>query len=182
MTFPRAVLLGLATASALAVTVPVAHAQTAAAPGAAPATTVPPAASTTTPAEIPAPGGKPHGTSHDHSRGMAGYLGYLHDELKITPAEEPLWASFADSMRANAKQLGAAYRQRRDQLPKMTALQDMTSFMGIEQMRLDGMKTSSVAFTALYQAMPPDQQKLADTVFLSDMPGAPRHRAPKPKN
>jgi hypothetical protein len=178
-----ALLLGIATASTLGMTALPALAQSAAAP----ATTVPPAATpampsaatTAAPAEVPAAGdARKHGSDR-HSRGMDGYLGVLHDELKITPAEEPLWSSFADSMRDNAKQLGAAYRQRRSQLPTMNALQDMNSFIGIEQMRLDGLKKSSAAFSALYQTMPPDQQKVADTVFLSDMPGAPRHRKPK---
>ncbi len=199
-----ALLFGLATAATLGA--PGwsldAHAQTAAAPAATvPAATVPPAATpavppaagTTAPPEVPAagtqtkpdaqtsPGSKPHKGSTGHaSRGMSGYLTLLHDELAITPAEEPLWTTFADSMRASAAQLGQAYRQRREQLPTMNALADMSSFINLEQMRLDGLKKSSTAFTALYQTMPPDQQKTADSVFLSDMPGAPHH-SKKPK-
>jgi hypothetical protein len=201
----RAWLLGLATASGLGLTIASggASAQSTAAPSA-PATTVPPAATpavppaatTSAPAEVQAPSatasapagsappamaesGKPRREHHHGSNGMNVYLAALHDELKVTPAEEPLWTSFADSMRDSAAQLGAAYRQRRDQLPTMNALQDMNSFIDLEQMRLDGLKKSSAAFSALYQAMPADQQKVADTVFLSDMPGAPRHKKPK---
>jgi protein CpxP len=177
-----ALLLGVATASTLGLTgwSMGACAQTAPATTVPPAATpvVPPAATTTAPPEVPAPGtsAKPHRTDNRHaSRGMGGYLVILHDELAITPAEEPLWSSFADSMRASAAQLAQAYHQRRDQLPTMNALADMSSFINLEQMRLDGLKKSSAAFTALYQTMPPDQQKVADTVFLSDMPGAPHH-------
>ncbi len=141
----------------------------------APATTVPPAASPVPPDQ----GGKRHKTYSHASHGMSGYLAALHDELAITPAEEPLWGSFADSMKASAEQLGQAYRQRREQLPTMNAVADMTSFIDLEQMRLDGLKKSAAAFTALYQTMPPDQQKVADTVFLSDMPGAPHHKKAK---
>jgi hypothetical protein len=112
---------------------------------------------------------------------MSGYLAALHDELAITPAEEPLWTSFAGSMKDSAAQLGQAYRERRTQLPTMNAIADMNSFIQLEQMRLDGLKKSSAAFTALYQTMPPDQQKVADTVFLSDMPGAPHHKGSKGK-
>ena len=185
-----ALLLGVATVTGLGWSVG-ARAQTATAP----ATTVPPAAtpavpsatSVTAPPEVPAAGTsagtstKPHKDAARHAgRGMGGYLAVLHDELAITPAEEPLWSTFADTMRASAAQLGQAYRQRREQLPTMTALEDMSSFINLEQMRLDGLKKSSTAFTALYQTMPPDQQKVADRVFLSDMPGAP-HRSKKPK-
>jgi hypothetical protein len=168
-----------------------AHAQSTTTPSAAPATTVPPAstptippaASTTAPPEVPAQGtvpAAPPRERHRHgSNAMNNYLTTLHDALKITPAEGPLWTTFADTMRDNAAELGQAYRTRREQLPTMNALQDMNSFITLEQQRLDGLKKSSAAFAALYATMSPDQQKLADTVFLSDMPGAPRHRAPK---
>lgn len=179
-----ALLLGIATASTLGLTgwSPAARAQTASAPATTvpPAATpaVPPAASTTTPPEVSASGAKAHKRS---SHGMSGYLAALHEKLAITPAEEPLWSSFAGSMQDSAAQLGQAYRQRREQLPTMNALADMNSFIQIEQMRLDGLKRSSAAFAALYQTMPPDQQKVADMVFLSDMPGAPHHKSRKPK-
>jgi hypothetical protein len=184
-----ALLLGIATASGLALTVsagtaaaqsvavPSVAVPSVAAPGTAPA--VPSAAGTTAPAEVPAPGTKPAREAHRGSHGVGGYLTILHDELKITPAEETLWGSFADTMRDNASQLAQGYRQRREQLPTMNALQDMNSFIDLEQMRLDGLKKSSAAFSALYQAMPADQQKVADSVFLSDMPGAPRHKKPR---
>ena len=186
-----ALVLGISAASAIAFTGGTAVAQTATAPAAAtvpPAATpaVPQAASTASvPPELPASGTKPrksHGQETSHaSRGMSGYLAALHQELKITPAEEPLWTTFATSMKDSAAQLGEAYRQRREQLPTMNALADMNSFIGLEQMRLDGLKKSSSAFAALYQTMPADQQKVADTIFLSDMPGAPHHKKPKSK-
>ena len=112
---------------------------------------------------------------------MAGYLAALQDELQIPPAEEPLWTTFTDTMKQNSRALGEAYRQRREQLPNMNAVADMNSFIDIEQMRLDGLKKSSDDFTALYKTMPPDQQKLADTIFLSDMPGGPHRKAKKPE-
>lgn len=146
-----------------------AHAQT---------TPVPSATSPTTPAEVPAPakGDNAKATHHPGSRGLNKYLDTLHADLKVTPAEEPLWGKFADTMRENAADLGQAYRTRRDQLPTMTALEDMNSFIDVEQKRLDGMKRSSAAFADLYNAMPADQQKTADAVFLADMPGGPHHK------
>ncbi|MBW4022933.1 MAG: hypothetical protein HIU92_07275 [Proteobacteria bacterium] len=195
---PRlALMLGLTTALGLAGMSGGALAQTAT-PTAPAATTVPPAAtptipsaaSTTTPPEVPASGTTAPGTTapgtaapkHAYSRkghGMAGYLASLHEQLKITPAEEPLWTTFANTMQENARALGEAYRQRRSQLPSMNAVADMTSFINLEQLRLDGLKKSSTAFTALYETMPSDQQKLADKLFLSDMPGGPHPRKNK---
>jgi protein CpxP len=188
-TAPRlALLLGIASASALGLTgwstgalaQSVAAPATAVPPAAIP--TVPPAATTNAvPPEVPAQGTdtqKPKSAGHA-GRGMNAYLAALHDELAITPAEEPLWTGFADTMRESSAKLADAYRQRRDQLPGMSAIADMTSFIALEQLRLDGLKTSATAFQALYQTMPPAQQKVADTVFLSDMPGAPHHKKPK---
>lgn len=144
------------------------------------------ATSPTTPAEVPAPTKAPadQPMPHHGSRGLNAYLDKLHADLKITADEEPLWVKFAATMRDNAAQLGQAYRDRRDKLPTMTALEDMNSFIDVEQMRLDGMKRSSAAFADLYKAMPAAQQKVADAIFLADLPGGPHkghkrpHKAP----
>lgn len=166
--------LGLAAACGLGPLTlgPAAHAQT---------TPAPAATSPTTPAEVPAPapGGDAKDMPHHGGKGLNGYLDRLHADLKITPAEEPLWSKFSDTMRQNAADLGQAYRARRDKLPTMTALEDMNSFIDVEQKRLDGMKRSSAAFADLYNAMPADQQKAADAVFLADLPGGPHHKGHK---
>lgn len=179
---PRLVLaLGLAAVCGLGPVhvITAAHAQSTA-----PATTAPSAASPTAPAEVPAPAAPSPttdkgGTTHRHgSQGLNTYLDALHKDLKITPDEETQWTAFANTMRDNAAQLGQAYRARRQQLPTMDATQDMSSFIQVEQLRLDGLKKSSDAFSALYAVMPPDQKKVADAVFLSDLPGGPRHKGP----
>ncbi|PFW73357.1 hypothetical protein COL27_27875, partial [Bacillus sp. AFS075960] len=35
---------------------------------------------------------------------------YLHDQLKITPAQESQWKTFADTMRDNGDTMGRLYR------------------------------------------------------------------------
>lgn len=184
--YPRLALgLGLAFACGLGPVplITAAHAQsTTTTPAASPNTA--PATSATTPAEVPAPAagtaaGPTAGGEKLHrraSQALNNYLTALHKDLKITTAEEPQWSAFADTMRDNASQLGQAYRARREQLPSMTATEDLDSFIQVEQLRLDGLKKSSQAFAALYAVMPPDQKKVADGVFLSDLPGAPHHR------
>ncbi|MCB8873691.1 Spy/CpxP family protein refolding chaperone [Acidisoma silvae] len=186
-TAPRlALALGLAAACGLGPVISTAHAQSTSQPAtlspgsaAAPAPTSP-----TTPAEVPAPSATPAATdkaspAHRHgSQALNTYLTALHKDLKITPDEEPQWTAFADTIRDNAAQLGQAYRARRQQLPTMDATQDLSSFIQVEQLRLDGLKKSSDAFNTLYAAMPADQKKVADGVFLSDLPGGPRHKGP----
>lgn len=176
---PRlALTLGLLTACGLGFGygTPAAHAQSTSAPAAAsPAAAAP--AVVPAPADTSAvPSSKP-ATPRPHrgSQGMNRYLTALHQDLKITPDENPQWTAFADAMRANAAELGQAYRTRRQQLPTMNATEDLNSFVQVEQLRLDGLKKSADAFSALYAAMPADQKKVADEVFLSDLPGAP-HR------
>ena len=173
-----ALLLGMGSAAFAQTTTPTAPASVP--PAATP--TVPPAVSTTTPAEVPAPGTKTTGDKTAHHRaaggGVSAYLASLHDALQITPAEEPLWSSFAATMHDTSVTMGQGYRQRREQLPTQTAIENMQSFIGLEQARLDGLKKSSAAFAALYATMPADQQKIADTLFRTDMPGAPKRRKP----
>ncbi|GAB0113292.1 Spy/CpxP family protein refolding chaperone [Acidisoma sp. C75] len=134
----------------------------------APATAVPAAA-------VPAPGAA--AGHHPGSKALNNYLAQLHGSLRITAAEEPLWASFAQIMRDNAYTLGQAYRERRAKLRSMTAIEDLNSYVGVEQTRLDGLKRTSAAFAALYAQMPPDQQKVADALFLEDLPGGPHRKA-----
>jgi hypothetical protein len=157
-------------------------------------TSAPAAASATTPPEVPAPSSSsatatapamtspsPSGTNKGHRQGSQAlntYLTRLHQDLKVTSSEEPQWSAFADTMRDNATSLGQAYRTRREQLPSMDATQDLNSFIQVEQLRLDGLKKSADAFSALYAVMPADQKKVADAVFLSDLPGGPHHRGP----
>jgi hypothetical protein len=117
------------------------------------------------------------GGHHPGSRALNNYLAQLHGSLRITAAEEPLWNSFAQVMRDDAYTLGQAYRGRREKLRSMTAIEDLDSYISVEQARLDGLKRTSAAFSALYAQMPPDQQKVADALFLEDLPGGPHHRA-----
>jgi hypothetical protein len=42
-------------------------------------------------------------------------LGYLHSELRITPAQEQLWATFADAVRSEAQSGRDRFRDRREE-------------------------------------------------------------------
>src|SRR5579872_6629582 len=46
----------------------------------------------------------------------------LHAQLQITAAEEPQWAQFAETMRANAREMDEAATQRAEKLSSMNAV------------------------------------------------------------
>ncbi len=101
----------------------------------------------------------------------------LHAELKITPAQETLWNAVAQAMRDDAKAMEQAIEQRR-QAKSMTAVDDLKSYQAIADAHAQGLQKLVPAFQALYGAMPPEQQKVADAVFR----GSHRRHAPrKPK-
>ena len=92
-------------------------------------------------------------------------LARLHDELGITPAEEPLWARYAATTRSNAQAMGALFDQRRSGLPTMTADANIRSLTALAEQHAADMRRLQTAFEALYAAMPPAQKATADSVL-----------------
>jgi Skp family chaperone for outer membrane proteins len=93
------------------------------------------------------------------------HIAKLHDALKITPAEEPQWAPFAQVMRENSEAMQVAFQQRAESLPTMSAVQNLQSYAYISSVQAQNLKQLAAAFQTLYNRLPPDQQKLADQVF-----------------
>ncbi len=89
----------------------------------------------------------------------------LHDKLKITAAQEPLWETVAGIMRTNDEKIDALTKERHDQAGSMTAIQDLRSYAAITAAHAEGTRSFIPAFEALYQAMPAEQQADADRVF-----------------
>ncbi|WP_118178842.1 Spy/CpxP family protein refolding chaperone [Paraburkholderia phosphatilytica] len=89
---------------------------------------------------------------------------YLHQQLKITPAQEQQWNAFADVMRNNGTTMANLYEQRKA-ATNQSALDDMKQYSDIAQAHADGMKKLVDAFEPLYNSFSPDQKKLADTTF-----------------
>jgi hypothetical protein len=88
----------------------------------------------------------------------------LHTKLRITPAQQPQWDAFAAVMRDNARNTEAIMATRGD--PKtMTALQEMRGYTEMAVAHAADMQKMLPPFEALYNAMSPEQQKLADAVF-----------------
>jgi hypothetical protein len=97
----------------------------------------------------------------------------LHDKLRITAAQEPLWHNVAQAMRDNGKTIRASMTDRTTRLKTMTAIDDLKSYQIMADEHSDGLKRLIPAFEALYASMTPAQQKHADRVFGEHQ----RHRA-----
>lgn len=93
----------------------------------------------------------------------------LHKELKITSAEGPQWDAVAQAMREDAETVGALVRERREKAATMNAVDDLRSYQAIAEAHAAGVAKVVKAFAALYEVMPPEQQKLADAVFSKSM-------------
>jgi protein CpxP len=89
----------------------------------------------------------------------------LHAQLKITAAEEPQWAAVAKTMHENATDIDVAIDKREQGAPNATAIDDLNSYGEIAQAHADAVKKLSAAFAPLYESMPDDQKKLADSIF-----------------
>jgi periplasmic protein CpxP/Spy len=99
-----------------------------------------------------------------HERNVEDRIAYLHAQLKITPAQETQWNTFADVMRSNGETMGQLFRQRKA-ATNVSALDDMKQYAQIAQAHADGMKKLVDAFDPLYSGFSPEQKKLADVTF-----------------
>jgi hypothetical protein len=99
-----------------------------------------------------------------HERNVDDRIGYLHSQLKITPAQEPQWNTFADVMRSNGQTMVQLFQDRKA-ATNLTALDDMKQYASIAQAHADGMKKLVDAFDPLYNSFSPEQKKLADVTF-----------------
>jgi hypothetical protein len=104
----------------------------------------------------------------------------LHDQLKITAAQEPQWKAVAQAMRDDAAAMQSAIDKRKANRGKMTAVDDLQSYAEITETHLAGLKKLIPAFQALYGTMSPEQKKNADTAF-GHPPGRERRGTQPPK-
>ncbi|CAB3770460.1 Spy/CpxP family protein refolding chaperone [Paraburkholderia humisilvae] len=96
-------------------------------------------------------------------------IAYLHQALKITPQQETQWNAFADVMRGNGQTMAKLFQERHAN-KDISALDNMKQYAEITQAHADDMKKLVDAFQPLYDSMPPEQKKLADTTFREAPP------------
>lgn len=92
-------------------------------------------------------------------------LKYLHSRLRITPAQEPLWANVARAMRENAKAVAPLIRERLQPTKNTTAIDTLDIYEKLGETQLQGLKDFVAAFRALYDSMSDEQKKIADVIF-----------------
>jgi hypothetical protein len=88
-------------------------------------------------------------------------LTMLKEQLKLTAEQEPLWLAFAEKAKAEAgKGFKAMQNQPAD--ANLTAPERMAKMQALMQERLTAMAGVHENFNRLYEALTPEQKKLAD--------------------
>ncbi len=127
-----------------------------------------------TSAPAAAPGSHSHSMSHGTSQGVDAMIEHLHNQLKITAAQEPLWQKLAAVMRANSARMISLAKARNDHTATQSAVEDLNSYAEIAQAHAEGMKNLVPPFQALYDSMSADQKKAADDEFREHYRGHKR--------
>lgn len=108
-------------------------------------------------------------------------LARLRTDLKVTPEQEPLWQAFAEKTKAEAGRGWQAMRETAQDL-SLAAPERMARMAGIMKERVAAMEAVNESFKRLYDALTPEQKRVAD-IHAARMAGAGRmhgHRGPMP--
>ena len=100
----------------------------------------------------------------------------LHDQLQITPQQQPQWDRFAAVTSSNAADIGQAFSERGAKLDTMNALENMQSFAHVAQVHAANMQKAADAFEALYATFSSEQKQVADDVFRDKLNKSPTGR------
>jgi hypothetical protein len=113
----------------------------------------------------------------DPAAGPEQHLAHFKEELKVTAQQEPLWQAFADKVKENAGPGMKAMHERDVALPAPERMARMNALM---KERLVAMEASTDAFKRLYDALTPEQKKIADqhAAHMSGMRGMGRMGPP----
>ena len=90
---------------------------------------------------------------------------YLHDRLRITPEQEPLWDTVAQAIRDNARDIVPLIRERFRATTSGSALDVLHSYEALGEAQLDGLKKFIAVFGALYASLSEGQKKIADAIL-----------------
>jgi hypothetical protein len=124
----------------------------------------------------PPAAGKPARTRVSRADRAEMRIKQLHDQLKVTAAQETQWNAVAQAMRDDATAMQSVIAKRRQNRSTMTAVDDLRSYQEVTETHVAGLQKLIPAFQALYDSMSADQKKNADVVFGHSR----RARAAKP--
>jgi periplasmic protein CpxP/Spy len=109
---------------------------------------------------------KSSATQHDNERaGIDALIDHLHDSLKITAEQEPLWRGVTKVMRENAETMSRLAQERAEHAQTATALDNLKSYAEISESHAAGSRRMIPVFEGLYDSMSPEQKKEADAEF-----------------
>jgi len=109
---------------------------------------------------------KSSATQHDQERaGIDALIDQLHDSLKITAEQEPLWRGVTRVMRENAETMSGLAQERAERAQMATALDNLKSYAEISEAHAAGTRRMIPVFEGLYESMSPEQKRAADAEF-----------------
>ena len=101
-------------------------------------------------------------------------LAYLKTALKITPAQQPQWDAFADTLRAQAREQDQRIEERRAQREqhaethqRPNAVERLERKEKFYAVALENLKQRIAAEKPLYAVLTSEQQQVADQIFAS---------------
>ncbi len=102
-------------------------------------------------------------------RHVEGRIAFLKTELKITDAQSQQWNGFADVLRANAKAMMTMHDQMMHDGATASAPEQAEHAIKMLSARLDALKATAAAETALYAVLSDAQKKTADELLSPSM-------------
>jgi periplasmic protein CpxP/Spy len=98
----------------------------------------------------------------------AARIKYLHDRLRITPEQGPLWDTVARTIRDNARDIVPLLRERFRATTSGSALDVLHSYEALGEAQLDSLEKFIAAFGALCANLSEGQKKIADAILRED--------------
>lgn len=95
----------------------------------------------------------------------ASRIKYLHDRLRITAEQEPLWEAVAQAIRDSAEGLTPLLKERLRAATNGSAPDLLRSYETLGDAQLSGLKKIITAFDPLYTGLSDSQKKIADAVL-----------------
>jgi protein CpxP len=103
----------------------------------------------------------------------------LHEDLKLTPAQQPAWQSYSDRLQAMVSDLARERTRARagaQSGPPPNALQQFERTLDAARNRLTALEDIAAAAKTLYDSLTPEQKSIADSRLATIIPNAAGER------
>jgi periplasmic protein CpxP/Spy len=103
----------------------------------------------------------------------------LHEDLKLTPAQQPAWQSYVDKIQALASDL-ARERSRAQAVTQLNALQQIDRTLDTARNHVTALEDIAAAAKTLYDSLTPEQKSVADSRLAKIIPSSAPERPANP--